>query len=575
MSNVYDHTKTQTLKDLVNQVHKGENVLPEFQRSFVWDPRDIKSLLVSIVSKFPAGSILSIRRSRSNSELKNFAIRNFENAPKLHEKEAVNIILDGQQRLTSLHNALYGTGKHLFFIDVNKLRRGEEFEEAIFSLPRNQKNNKLLVDEKYQINELKLPISTFIIEEKTYEWIELASTTLAEIDHNKDTIVDKSHLEKKFRSELREKINPIKDALLGYQFPILTLDENSSIEAICKIFETLNNTGVRLSVFDLLNARFHPYDIFLRELWKQAKENYRNLDDYNIDPYQLLQCISAITSTTQSVSRKAVLNLDLDKTEFEEKWHSVCFSMSNVINMLRGECGVISHKWIPYSTILVTLATVVSEFPIDKGVDSGKHKDILKKWFWRSCFSKNYQQSPITQISQDIPKLKEWLKNGIEYLKFDAKDISEDEIRDITHSQRGVYRSMMCAIVSNGLQDFYTTTGTLTSMTSSDITARKFDDHHIFPKAFLRGKSIDNEKIDNISNRTIIDASTNRSIGENVPSKYLKEIKNVQGVSISEEVLRSHLIDYEALAAIWNNDFEAFSEIRFKLIKDRLKELLQ
>lgn len=573
MSKVYDHTKDQKLKDLVNQVHKGENVLPEFQRSFVWDPRDIKSLLVSIVRNFPAGSILSIRRS--DSQLKDFAIRNFENAPKIHEKEAVNIILDGQQRLTSLHNALYGTGKHLFFIDVNKLLHGEDFEEAIFSLPNNQKNKNLLVDKKYQINELKLPISTFVIEDKTYKWIDCAAGTFAENEYKNDATVVKYDLANDFRHKLDNIINPIKVAILDYEFPILTLDENSSIEAICKIFETLNNTGVRLSVFDLLNARFHPYDIFLRELWKQAKENYRNLDDYNIDPYQLLQCISALTSTTQSVTRKAVLNLNLSKTEFEEKWHNVCFSMSNVVNMLRGECGVISHKWIPYSTILVTLATVVSEFPIDKGVDSGKHKDILKKWFWRSCFSKNYQQSPITQISQDIPKLKEWLKNGIEYLKFDATDISEDEIRDITHSQRGVYRSMMCAIVSNGLQDFYTTTGTLTSMTSSDITARKFDDHHIFPKAFLRGKSIDNEKIDNISNRTIIDASTNRSIGENAPSKYLKEIKNVQGASISEEVLRSHLIDDEALAAIQKNDFEAFSEIRFKLIKNRLKELLQ
>ena len=567
MSNIYAHNTESSLKTLIEQVNSGAYVLPQFQRSFVWDPRDIKKLLVSIVKNFPAGSILQIRHSSDDR----FATRPFENVDN-PPKEAEYMILDGQQRLTSLHNALYGAGKHIFFIDVSKLIEGEDIEDAIFSLPNNQKNKKLLADTTKQISELRLPISTFI-NGSIRDWIDSAAEFFAERENEEtENNGEKLRLEKIQRNKLLDIIDPIEKAIFGYGFPVYSLADDSSIEAICIIFETLNNTGVRLGVFDLLNARFHSQKIHLRELWEEAQRSHKYpiLKEFKIDPYQLLQSICALTSPSPSVTRKAVLDLRIDKATFEELWNTVCKSMADSLRMLQNECGVLSHKWLPYSTILVTLATVVHDFPIDQGVGSAKNIEVLKKWFWISCFEQRYQQSPITQISNDIPKLKEWIVSGNDYLKLDDDKVSEEVIRNTTQSQRAVYRATMCAIVSNGSKDFYTGK----QIISSNTKEQKFpDDHHIFPRAFFKDKGINRDKIDCIINRTLIDTNTNRSIGDNAPSQYLAKIKNAQGNSISGQTFHSHLIDNEALAKLQNDDFEEFCNIRVRLIRNRVKVL--
>lgn len=346
--------------------------------------------------------------------------------------------------------------------------------------------------------------------------------------------------------------------------------KDTSLEAICTIFEKLNNTGVRLTVFDLLTARFYPHGINLRELWEKAKKDYPNLEKFEIDSYQLLQSISALT-TTNRVTRNAVLEMNLGRDQFNDYWGKVCKAMSDVVALLQEECGVLSQKWLPYSTMLVTLTTMVYSFPIDKSLESARHKNILKKWFWVSCFSQRYQRSPLSQISFDIPKLTTWLQDDEEYLTLDDRYISEDVIRSTTRSQRAVYRAIMCAIVSNGSKDFHTSN----AIDFSVMRDQKINDHHIFPIAFLSRKSIDQDQIDSVVNRTLIDATTNMSIGDNAPSQYLKKIKNSRETKISEQIFDSHLINHDAMIAMQNDDFEEFCKVRVKLIRERLRELME
>src|SRR5262249_55364022 len=80
-------------------------------------------------------------------------------------------------------------------------------------------------------------------------------------------------------------IQPIDD----YQFPVVTLSDGTAPDAVCTIFETLNRTGVKLSPFELLTARFWPHKINLRQLWEQAQQDYPIVADFEIDPYYVLQ----------------------------------------------------------------------------------------------------------------------------------------------------------------------------------------------------------------------------------------------------------------------------------------------
>lgn len=566
MSAIYAHTTEASLKKLVEQVNSGELVLPQFQRSFVWDPRDIKSLIVSIVRNYPAGSILQIRYSQ-----KHFEVRPFEGVDDPPER-ATYMILDGQQRLTSLHNAFYGVGKHLFYVKVQNLLNGNDIDDSIFAKTRSEKNENQMNDQVRQVRTLELPISLFINGTELSKWIDVASETFAkeEFDDASDS-KDMYLLVKEHRRRLEKVLVPIKDAIEKYEFPVLSLAEDSTTEAICIIFETLNNTGVKLRVFDLLNARFFPYGINLRELWEKAKRDYPILNEFKVDPYYLLQSISALRSRSANVTRKSVLDLNLDRSTFETFWNGVCKSMADVLNMLQTQCGVLSHEWLPYSTILVTLTTVVHELPIDKVVESATRIKIIKKWFWLSCIGQRYQGSSTTQISYDIPKLREWIETGKSYLELDDNDISEDVLRLTTPSQRAVYRAIMCTIVSGGSKDFYTGK----PINSSVLREQSIDDHHIFPNAFLKKHSCSQDQIDCIVNRTLIDATTNKSIGDLPPSSYLAKIENAQGNTISSDTFQSHLVNDEAMDAMKEDNFEEFCSTRINLIRERLRKLME
>src|SRR5271166_862822 len=119
---LFEDTNPRALKDLLSEIHSRTTVLPDFQRSFVWDPSATQELIVSIANNYPAGSLLRVRDKN-----KVFAAREFEGAPALNGYIHTFLVLDGQQRLTSLYQAFYGAGEHRYFVSLEKLLAGLDF----------------------------------------------------------------------------------------------------------------------------------------------------------------------------------------------------------------------------------------------------------------------------------------------------------------------------------------------------------------------------------------------------------------------------------------------------------------
>ena len=117
LTNIIESTDSKSLKELVGEVHFGSNVLPDFQRDFVWEPSYIAQLLNSIKLGYPAGSIL-----RMVFLPEQFSYRKFKNVSAKNDNPDF-LTLDGQQRLTSLHNAIHGIGTHKFFLNVKALEQ--------------------------------------------------------------------------------------------------------------------------------------------------------------------------------------------------------------------------------------------------------------------------------------------------------------------------------------------------------------------------------------------------------------------------------------------------------------------
>lgn len=118
----------ENLSYLLQLIQGGDMALPDFQRDFVWDPRSTDELIESIARNFPAGSLLRIK----NTEGFLFAPREFAGAPRLNGRAPSYLVLDGQQRLTSLYHAFYGAGDYRFFFDMRPVTDALDLEDRVF-----------------------------------------------------------------------------------------------------------------------------------------------------------------------------------------------------------------------------------------------------------------------------------------------------------------------------------------------------------------------------------------------------------------------------------------------------------
>ncbi len=197
-----------------------------------------------------------------------------------------------------------------------------------------------------------------------------------------------------------------------YHFPVVTLSDEVKPDALCTIFETLNRTGVKLTAFELLTARFWPSGINLRSLWETATANYPILRKYGVDPYYLLQATSLVSRATPSCKRAEVL--DLTAPQIEAWWDRIVEGMQLGLNILCDDCKVVSAKWMPYQTMLVPLSAVLAQIGPAKTPLFGAQRERLKRWFWCAVFMQQYENAPNSQSAKDFSDLIAWLNGGSE-----------------------------------------------------------------------------------------------------------------------------------------------------------------
>ena len=132
---------------------------------------------------------------------------------------------------------------------------------------------------------------------------------------------------------------------------------------------------MKLTVFELLVARFYAQGIDLRAQWEDAREKYDILEDFGIDPYWLLQSVSLrATKPTPAAQRGDVLKLD--KAGINAHWDAAVEGMAHSLELLREE-GILTAKWLPYSAVLIPMAAIWSKVSERKGADVGAARTML------------------------------------------------------------------------------------------------------------------------------------------------------------------------------------------------------
>ncbi|AZM47664.1 hypothetical protein DMB38_19395 [Streptomyces sp. WAC 06738] len=554
-------TVPRQLSNLVTRIRGREIALPDFQRNFVWDSTKTEELIQSIISKFPVGTLLFWKQGADEQ----FASRNFEGAPELGEKIPNELVLDGQQRLTALYQALTGTGDERFYLKVDEfidLQNGEvrefhevDFEKAIISLPasggraQTKKNNDTLGISHFPVAD----VVTFD------DWLDDYVEVL--------TSQNSSHSAKALKSLYRKMRDKFIVPLRSYGLPVLTLPETTPIEAVCTIFETLNRTGKPLGPFELLTARYYPQGVNLRDYWLEAQADYQSLGDFKVDPYNVLQavCLRAYGSAQRSdVLKKLTAN------DIREHWNSVIQGVAGVIDMLQSDCGVVSPKWLPYGMILVPMAATWSEIQDLQPLDRGPAYERLQKFFWCSVFTTNYDQGANSQVGADFSRLRGWVISGEGKAPEAVEELplSSSTFRSASVRRKALYAGFMCLLIKSRAEDFHTGQ----AMTRHRVQEVQIDSHHIFPKAYL-AREENAESAELILNRSLVDAETNRIIKDKAPSKYLADMAEAFGEDKLRSVLASHAITLEPDSGIARDSYAAFLDERLKTIAQLIESV--
>ncbi|WP_297548548.1 DUF262 domain-containing protein [Thermococcus sp.] len=602
--------KMEELLDILKQAEEGKLVLPQFQRDFVWSRQDIEDLLVSLLNGYFVGTFLFLKTDPTQPPFKWRPIQGVSlpvdgNGNYIAEPEVM--ILDGQQRITSLHYVFYAppkdvvTPKHtkrryLFFLKLQELEKGN-VEEAVFSV--NENDAEKYLNKEYQFKHKIVPFTELSSKEKWKIWkeafVEYHIEQYSKVLRNENVGFDEGwRLVQEYRKSLEEKINVWEqyiNNLLEFEVPVLYLpkiepDNRQKLGEVCTIFEKMNSTGVRLSVFDLLTARLYKDDIDLHKIWQDTVDSFegiRKLSEDNPDLFKvlLLRALGLMRvlrdkdkdkgeKEISDVKNRSLINLS--PIGFEEDWWTIAEyfdrAIERVMSTNQDGFGAFLPKWVPYKPMLPVLATLLYYVegtrelsPIEKS----RAYTLIKQWYWSSVFTERYSSAVESKSLSDTLELIEAFKKpeSMPSMINEARTrISSLNLYTVSRSGSAIYRGIMNLIALNHARDF---------LQVDAIEFHNLEDHHIFPKNFLEKKMEikDKSKINTILNRTLITDETNRRIWNTSPKEYLDWIPGDL-----EEVLKPHFIDSGCIDAMRENNYEKFLERRRMLILNKVQELI-
>ncbi len=585
-----------SLNTLLGRMKEGRFVVPDFQREFEWEPWDIRELMRSIFLDYYIGSLLLWRSTDEHlTDLSCEPLYGYSGAPKPEY-----IVLDGQQRLTAMYYAFIAPEKALprrknrafYYMRVDRFM-AEEYDDSFQYDWFWGDWPKILKDQVAQFERHIFPFAVVgaggwdlpnWVQGYEKHWAEAAERLSK---GGSDTLVAKRHAvnARAFGEHLRGIVEQ-------FQILFVELDRALSIDKVCDIFTQINSRGIRLDVFDLMNALLKPRGLQLKKLWREAESRLKIVETPKMNVY-LLQLMSILRQaycspkylyfllpgTERSVRdpdgtrRKEVLVTDI--ADFEARWLRAVGVFERAIRLLwhPHEYGVSSSSYLPYVSILPVFAALLS---LVDGLApecrlEGRRK--FRHWYWASVFTNRYSGSVESTSARDFQDVRAWLTDsaaepgliGEFKLQFNALDL-----RGETKRGTSIYNAIFNLLVVQGARDW---------ITGNAPQPDDLDDHHIVPAAW-GAKHVSGSLINSILNRTPLSPVTNREvIQDRLPNLYLPELIARAGRPEIERVMASHSVSSTALDILLRTqftaaDFEAFVQERQRTLQGAIESLL-
>ena len=566
-------TNEPLLSELLEDIGKGTIQLPDFQRNWIWDDEHIRSLIASVTLSYPIGAVMVLGTGGDGA---NFLPRPFAGVQIEPQETPDTLVLDGQQRLTSLYLALMSDKpvstrttrgqetKRLYYLDMAKcLDPDADREDAILSIPetkviRSDFGRKIDLDVSTRDREYELglyPLWMTFNDVESFKW-NSGFKEHFKFDPKKTELIDQF-------------LGRIWLPIIKYKVPVIELKKETPKEAVCQVFEKVNTGGVTLSVFELVTASFAADNFRLRDDWAARQDRLSEREVLRaLGGTDFLQAVTLLASYKRSrqpgstggvsVRRRDVLRLTLD--EYKENADSVENGMQRAAELLSRQT-VFDRRNLPYGTQLIPLAAVCAH--LEKRFDADTVLKKLARWYWCGVLGEMYGGANETRYAMDMQDLVAWIEADADEPRT-VRDANFAPMRLLGLSTRNsaAYKGLFALMVRKGSYDFKKAVPiahTLGFELPVDI-------HHIFPRFWCRDNFIDNARCNSVINKTPLTSETNRMLGGSAPSQYLVNLTRSEQITEDRlaEVLRTHWIEPELLRC---NDFDGF-------IRDRAIKLL-
>jgi len=517
------------LSTVLDQIDMGSIALPEFQRGYVWNRNQVRKLMRSMYQGYPVGSLLIWETETENADARG-------DGPLA--KGTVKLLLDGQQRITSLYGIVRGTPPR-FFEGNAKAFTGLWFnleqEDFEFYAPIKMRDDPLWID------------VTALMQEGTGNYIQKIVQN-PELQGNLSVYLNRLNL-----------VSNIKER--DFHVEIVT-GQDKTVDTVVDIFNEVNSGGTKLSKGDLALAKIcAPWPEARSEMnarlakWERAGFNFK-LDWF-------LRCINTILtgeaffSYLDGVSTRA----------FQDGLQRAEDLIDDLLNLISGRLGL-DHDRVLGSRYSFPLMV---RYLDQRGgyLSNHQERDKLLYWYIHTFLWGRYAGETESRLNRDLSSIEAnegALDRLIQELRQQRGDlnIQPQDFRGWGMGSRFYPVMYMLTRVHNALD--WESGVPLTSHMLGRLSSLQV--HHIFPKALLYQYGYSKAEVNAIANFTFLTQDTNLRVSDRDPSEYLEAF-----ASKNNGVIQSHWIPMER--DLWKiENYHDFLEARQELLAEAANTFL-
>ena len=316
-----------------------------------------------------------------------------------------------------------------------------------------------------------------------------------------------------------------------------------------------------LTTLDLLIAWTWSEDFHLQEALNGLGDTLDTKGFGDLPDKIVLQCLSGILVK----STKTTAILALDPLQVQDQFSYITEAVARAADFLSTELSIQSLHFLPHPQQLVSL----SYFFHHKKTATANQMAGLKKWFWKTAFSRRYAGQTDDKMNADIEFMTKLLQEDLAGLTAYPTELKASTLLDQKFSKGNPHtRAFLLLMAQKAPMNL--TNGAKVDLGNALSGYNRKEYHHIFPNAFLKERGLPTERINTLCNFCFLPAASNKIISKKAPSDYTE---NVVPKSQRKEIFESNLMPLR-METYKKDDYEQFLAERAEVISQYFNALV-